>query len=209
MADMKEKIVREINQLFTTIDNKAREYPQVQSIVEKTGQRAAYLAVGASLLLLIFVTFGAGPAALANLIGFAYPIYGSFKSLKTDGQEDDTMWLTYWVVYGFFNVFESLAFFLSKSWTYYLIKSAFLIWCYLPQTKGSQTVYTRVIEPILNRYEKQIDGAAESAAKAGEEVKGDVLAVGKEAKKKLVSAATTAVMDQMMAQDADASKKKE
>ncbi|CDQ69652.1 unnamed protein product [Oncorhynchus mykiss] len=40
------------------------------------------------------------------MIGFVYPAYYSIKALEGKNKDDDTKWLTYWVVYGIFSVGE-------------------------------------------------------------------------------------------------------
>ncbi len=40
-------------------------------------------------------------------MGFIYPTYMSFKAIESKGTDDDKLWLTYWVVFGFFNIIET------------------------------------------------------------------------------------------------------
>lgn len=49
----------------------------------------------------------------SDLVGFATPVYLSFKSLSRDDQVGINQWLSYWTVYGFIIVAESF-FFLSS-----------------------------------------------------------------------------------------------
>jgi len=199
MADMKTQVIAELNRVFEVIDKKINENPTLRDLVKKTGQRPAHVAAGVALLLFIGVLLGFGAHALTNLIGFAYPIYASFKALKTDGQDDDTQWLTYWVVFGFFTTLESLFTFFSKSFFYFVFKAGFLIWAMLPQTQGAKLVYDNVIFPIMNRYEGKIDGLADQAKRAAtqvrDETKDDVAAAVKTAKSKASAAAVDALVN--------------
>ena len=45
-----------------------------------------------------------------NFIVFLYPVYASFKAIKSNNKDDDTQWLTYWVIYGLLSVIESVGF---------------------------------------------------------------------------------------------------
>ena len=42
------------------------------------------------------------------LAGMLYPAYKSFKALKSPGEDDDKLWLTYWVVYALSTSVESV-----------------------------------------------------------------------------------------------------
>jgi len=196
-------VVDELQKLANIIDEKVKANPTLKDLIAKTGQRPANVVGATAAVLIIAVLLGFGPNALTNLIGFAYPIYASFKALKTDGQDDDTHWLTYWVVFGFFTLAESLVSVFLKSFFYFVFKAGFLIWCFLPQTMGAQWVFTNVIEKILNKYETKIDGGLASARGAAEqvheEVKDDVAAgiqtATKAGKKRAAAAAIDALVD--------------
>uniref|UniRef100_A0A672PYS6 Receptor expression-enhancing protein n=1 Tax=Sinocyclocheilus grahami TaxID=75366 RepID=A0A672PYS6_SINGR len=81
------------------------------------------------------------------------------KAIESATKEDDTKWLTYWVVYGVFSVAEFFAdIFLSWFPFYFLGKCAFLVWCMAPTpSNGSILLYTRIIRPFFLKNEAKID----------------------------------------------------
>jgi len=148
-------------------------YTKLNELEQQTGVEKFYIfCVGALVLgVLLFVVGGAN--LIANLVGFVYPAYMSFKALSTDGAEDDTQWLTYWVVYSFFNITEQVTdIFLSWIPFYFFIKMAFLVWCYHPSTLGAITIYQTVIKPNLSAHVVAIDAALKKGTDAAKDVIG-------------------------------------
>lgn len=132
------------------------------SVVQEKGVRPVFVALGAGLTILFIISFMIGGAGLCNLVGFVYPVIGSYKALKTQGKDDDTQWLTYWVVYSFFNMFESITDLLDNMIPmYYLLKCVLLVYLFSPMTKGANLVYKAAIEPALDKYIPSVEAAAD------------------------------------------------
>ena len=84
----------------------------------------------------------------------------SFYALETEGENDDMQWLTYWVVFGLFNITDQFAgFILHFIPFYYVLKVAVLIWLFHPSSKGATYVYREYIQPFsgdINKLEESI-----------------------------------------------------
>jgi receptor expression-enhancing protein 5/6 len=118
-----------------------------------------YVLVLAGLLALALFS-GVGAHFVANMIGFLYPLYATIRALETHTKEDDTEWLTYWVVFATFSCLENFVEFVLY-WIpfYYPVKATFLLWCMLPQYKGASKVYEMVVKPVVLKHESVIDAA--------------------------------------------------
>jgi len=140
------------------LDKRLVKYDLVENTAKKIGIRRAYLVLGIGLFFVSFILFGFGSGPLCNLVGFIYPLYASFKAINSERKDDDSQWLTYWVVYAFFTVIESFTdLFLFWIPFYYFIKMAFLLWCYLPQFEGSLVIYKKFIDPYLESHAAAIE----------------------------------------------------
>ena len=98
-----------------------------QSVSEATGYPAAWFFVVACLVLTGILTLVGGAKLLVDLLGFVYPAYMSFKSMDTNAG-DDTQWLTYWIVFSFLSIVETMLSFLTALIPmYFWLKVAIII----------------------------------------------------------------------------------
>ena len=129
------------------------------------------IVVVVSLTVFTFMYFAFGPGLLTNLLGFAFPAFASFQAIESPDKEDDTQWLTYWVVFSAFSLFETFADILSDYFPmYFAFKFAFLIWLSSPNTRGAEFIYHKVIRPFLLENESLIDQRMRQGQEAVDEV---------------------------------------
>lgn len=133
------------------LDKELNKYPALTNLETRTQVPKTILVLGGGFLLIFLHLINALAAPVSNLVGWALPAYLSFKAIETPAHEDDIQWLTYWVVFGFFNFLESIA---LRAVLYYLpfwyaFKTLFILWLQLPQTRGARTLYLSVLRPVL------------------------------------------------------------
>jgi len=126
-------------------------------LTEKARQQL--LVVCAVAITFVWLAIGIGSSLLCSVVCFVYPAYKSFKAVESPQGDDDTQWLTYWIVYSTFNILEYFAD-LILFWIpmYNLLKCLFLLWCMWPiPNNGATIVYKKVLRPFLLKNEEKID----------------------------------------------------
>eukprot|EP00500_Bicosoecida_sp_ms1_P001572 CAMPEP_0203809722 /NCGR_PEP_ID=MMETSP0115-20131106/2480_1 /ASSEMBLY_ACC=CAM_ASM_000227 /TAXON_ID=33651 /ORGANISM="Bicosoecid sp, Strain ms1" /LENGTH=208 /DNA_ID=CAMNT_0050718477 /DNA_START=70 /DNA_END=696 /DNA_ORIENTATION=+ len=175
---------------FKEIDANTRDIRLLNVMAEKTGlSRVACLGITLGVVGLV-AFFGVGAGFFCNVVGFIYPAYASFKAIESHDKDDDTQWLTYWVVYAAFCILEAFADFIM-AWLpfYYVFKFAFLIWAQWPGLNGAGVVYNDFIRPFLIKHEKTVDGALSGAASGVKEAAAEAAAAAADAAKAGVQSA--------------------
>ncbi|XP_067001771.1 receptor expression-enhancing protein 5 isoform X2 [Anabrus simplex] len=136
---------------------------------EKTGVKRLYIFLAAIVFTAIYMVFGYAAQLFCGVIGFVYPAYCSIKALESPGKDDDTKWLTYWVVFAAFSIVEYFSDFLLHWFPFYwLAKCLFHIWCFVPlESNGSMVIYHRIIRPKFLKHQEQVDNTLRDLAGSG------------------------------------------
>ena len=110
------------------------KFPALITLEQRTQIPKTYVFLGGVALLALFHSINTFASPVSNLLGWAFPAYLSIKALESPSHADDIQWLTYWVVFGFFNFLESFALravLYYFPW-YFAFKSIFILWLQLP-----------------------------------------------------------------------------
>jgi len=149
------------NNYLGQIDKELSKYPAINNFEKQVNVPKVYIFLGVLGAYFAFIFFNIAGQFLTNLAGFVLPTYYSLDALFSVGKSDDTQWLTYWVVFAFFTVFESMVNAVYWFPFYYTFKFVLVLWLALPVTGGAQIVFRSLISPIFSKY---FSGAGANAA---------------------------------------------
>ncbi|GFW99148.1 receptor expression-enhancing protein 5 [Trichonephila clavipes] len=144
-----------INQGLLILDKKLQEDNKFNEMLKKvedfSGIERRKLVLATVFILGAMVIIGYGAQLICNGVGFAYPAYASILAIESRNKDDDTCWLTYWVVFAALSLAEFFSdFILALIPFYWMLKCLFLIWCFLPfSMNGSKFIYHRFIRPVF------------------------------------------------------------
>jgi receptor expression-enhancing protein 5/6 len=136
---------------------------KLSEVESATGYPKAYFFVALSLVVTGIVTLVGGVKLMVDVMGFVYPAYMSFKSMDA-GSKDDTQWLTYWVVFSAWSIFESIFRIVTYMIPFYFyLKGGIILWMYHPTTRGAETMYTQLLRPVLLPYLEKANKVSKKA----------------------------------------------
>lgn len=101
---------------------------------------------------------------LSSVATFLFPVFASYKALKTSDPAHLTPWLIYWIVLACCLLVDSwVGWVLVWVPFYEWIKAGFLLYLILPQTQGARVIYQQYVDPFLRENELAIDDLIASA----------------------------------------------
>ena len=126
-----------------------------KSIKDKTGIDGIFVIIFLSLCVLL-VYLGIFESLITSLVGTLYPGFSTIKAIQKN--KDKKEWLTYWIIFGSFLIFDMFSTIIIKVVPYYFVlKIIFLIWMFIPGSNGCQIVYDFLISKVMKVIEQIID----------------------------------------------------
>ncbi|KAJ5881903.1 TB2/DP1/HVA22-related protein [Penicillium soppii] len=102
--------------------------------------------------------FGIFADIMSSVITIFFPVFASFKALRSSDPSQLAPWLMYWVVLSVIIWAESWTFFIIGWFPFYSwIRLFFLSYLVLPQTQGARFLYQDYVDPFLAHHEKEIE----------------------------------------------------
>jgi hypothetical protein len=124
----------------------------------------------ATLVFLIIVTLISSATTLVVGIGCVVaPAYFTFLVLETNNKKAVKRYLIYWMIYAIMELVSPLLILLLPSAIYIVIRIAIAVLLLHPESPAAEQVYERVLEPLLTRYETDIDKNIDEAMRQGRE----------------------------------------
>ncbi|KAJ5673793.1 hypothetical protein N7462_009232 [Penicillium macrosclerotiorum] len=114
--------------------------------------------------------FGIFADLLSSVITILFPIFASYKALRSSDPSQLAPWLMYWVVLSIILLVESWTVFIIGWFPFYSwIRLFFMAYLVLPQTQGARLLYQDYVDPFLTHHEREIEeliGRSHEQAKA-------------------------------------------
>ncbi|KAJ6031300.1 hypothetical protein N7540_002032 [Penicillium herquei] len=114
--------------------------------------------------------FGIFADLLSSVITILFPVFASYKALRSSDPSQLAPWLMYWVVLSVILLAESWTVFIIGWFPFYSwIRLFFMCYLVLPQTQGARLLYQDYVDPFLTHHEREIEdiiGRSHERAKA-------------------------------------------
>mmetsp|Transcript_52627 Transcript_52627/g.125726 ORF Transcript_52627/g.125726 Transcript_52627/m.125726 type:complete len:278 (+) Transcript_52627:99-932(+) len=143
---------------FSGFSARLQDFVLLRCLADKCGLQPWVVAVVMGTLMASICYYGLAGEFACRLLGFAFPVYGSFKALEDGRMEDVGKWMQYWIVFGITMLTDGF-FKHTLLWIpfFSLFRLAFIAWLFMPSTQGACGIYSWVVRPLLRRHRFKID----------------------------------------------------
>lgn len=163
-------MANEFSELKERIDKNLKDETKpwaniLKLIEETTGVDRQYIFWGFVAATLLWLAFGFAGQLICNFVGTLYPAYASIHAIESHDKNDDTKWLTYWIVFSGFSFLEHFAAYIV-GWfpLYWLVKCLLFVWLMIPTNlNGSLILYRNIIRPYFLKYHGIVDDTISQA----------------------------------------------
>jgi receptor expression-enhancing protein 5/6 len=135
------------------LDETLAKFPQAVAFESRTKLRKSLAALCLALIISTLILLNFQQKLIANLLGFAYPCYRSFEAVQSQDGKEDRKLLIYWIVFSTLNIIEFFSrivpYFVPQ---YYLLKSLFVVYLMLKQTRVFDFLIFRALKWFIIRW---------------------------------------------------------
>lgn len=158
------------------LDPYAAMVPALVDLSAKAGVNPGLILAGVGSVLTLILMVMQGWTILLTAITVLYPAVHSIRAIETEEDDDDKVWLTYWMIFGLFTVAETFfgfVFYFIPYWDW--IKLAIFIWLLLPNFNGAKQLYEGVIRNLLTQHKDLIQEWINMTTKVAASAKADAM----------------------------------
>ncbi|KAK9596217.1 hypothetical protein V6Z92_002699 [Aspergillus fumigatus] len=102
--------------------------------------------------------FGIIADLMSSVITILFPVFASYKALRSSDPSQLAPWLMYWVVLSGISLAESWTIFILGWIPFYSwFRLFFFSYLVLPQTQGAKILYQTYVDPFLEHHEREIE----------------------------------------------------
>lgn len=153
--------MEKVKELENKLNHELSKSGYMVTLEKKIGMKKTHIVAGAVACVVLMTAFNIGAPLIVNLIGFVYPMWASMVAIRSASKQDDSQWLTYWIVYGFMSIldyFDNVI--LQYVPLYYLFKMLAVLYLALPQFRGAEVLYNKFLKDIpVEKYGQSISSA--------------------------------------------------
>ena len=171
-----DKVKEQLQANTAILDPYGAMIPALVDLSAKAGVNPGLLiaAVGSVVLLILLVL--QGWTILITTITVLYPAVHSIRAIESPDEDDDKIWLTYWMIFGLFTVAETFlgfVFYFIPYWDW--LRLTLFIWLLLPNFNGSKVLYESVIRKLLTENKDLIEKWINMTTNYAENMKKDAM----------------------------------
>ncbi|XP_054921751.1 uncharacterized protein [Dermacentor andersoni] len=129
--------------------------PQLQCLLGmlewQTGQKRSTLFIIMVTLLCIYMVTSKNAPLVCSLVVYLIAAYSSFHNIENSSKSDDSRWIIFWLIFGFFNMMDYFTDQIRENFPlFWLFKLLFLTWCLAPTgTNGVTIIYFHLLYPLF------------------------------------------------------------
>ena len=167
----------------------AKGIPELVAVCKQYNLPEDLVLGGGILVFVIALIVIQGYNIICALLTCVYPMICSIRTIESKNDEDTNTWLSFWCVFGIFQIVEMFfEFILAFIPYYYILRVAFFVFLMAPQTNGSALIYKSLISPFLKKHEDEIKNIITNIQKQADEAAKEGIAAANAAAKEHMTA---------------------